>query len=84
MLFRSRGTDHEPNSLDSRGDTRSGAGVRCVEGVGVSEPIQVGDLVVVVRWPHPCRQQYLGKIYTVRGIILAGIKGQDCGEDLVR
>ena len=32
----------------------------------MSEPIKVGDVVMIVRWPHACQGgKYLGRVYTV-------------------
>jgi phage FluMu protein Com len=33
----------------------------------MSEPIKVGDLVMVVRWPHPCFGKGSRLVFTVEG-----------------
>ena len=48
----------------------------------MTERIAVGDLVQVVRWPHPCKNK-LGKIFVIGWINEHGIRCQECGEDLV-
>lgn len=45
----------------------------------MSEPIKVGDLVMVVKWPHEHRQKYLGHIFPVQSIA-AYVSCSQCGQ----
>lgn len=49
----------------------------------MNKPISVGDVAVVVRWPHPCRSHNIGKIFRVEYINPRGVRCGNCGEELL-
>jgi hypothetical protein len=46
----------------------------------MSEQIKVGDLVVVVRWPHSCQgNKFLGSVFRI-GALSSSVQCPRCGE----